>query len=394
MDLDSSNKFISSLAKFLQSLCNGYVEFDNGVEVIGHIYINVDTGKKIDYILNEKVCKTDQNSVTFISNSFHAQPAEKNITPKSVKSSDIDKPSDPGSLQTESDEVMILDDGETKTLTVESDSNSRISNLASPLSSKSTHSLNSKRSYNQSFNKSQVHKQSVKLSRTDNSSQNLDGGGNLDSDSIPSERSNSSNLLSSQVQEQFRSNAEHLSTSVFLPPYGQPSSSGNSGADLKQEPETDLSLLQVKEEYDPGLEEAQEAYEESQSHGAYGATYDGTYYSGGHRGAAQMSDFSPSQDELFQGSGDIGDASGDRKFLYMKGKVETIEQAAKRRASQRDRTRRYRERLKQKLTLFQMGINAEDLDIVQSAEYNAMMNQWPQLQSSVHGKGFTRKKDV
>ena len=41
-----------------------------------------------------------------------------------------------------------------------------------------------------------------------------------------------------------------------------------------------------------------------------------------------------------------------------------------------------------------MGINAEDLDIVQSAEYNAMMNQWPQLQSSVHGKGFTRKKDV
>jgi len=309
MDLDSSNKFISSLAKFLQSLCNGYVEFDNGVEVIGHIYINVDTGKKIDYILNEKVCKTDQNSVTFISNSFHAQPAEKNITPKSVKSSDIDKPSDPGSLQTESDEVMILDDGETKTLTVESDSNSRISNLASPLSSKSTHSLNSKRSYNQSFNKSQVHKQSVKLSRTDNSSQNLDGGGNLDSDSIPSERSNSSNLLSSQVQEQFRSNAEHLSTSVFLPPYGQPSSSGNSGADLKQEPETDLSLLQVKEEYDPGLEEAQEAYEESQSHGAYGATYDGTYYSGGHRGAAQMSDFSPSQDELFQGSGDIGDAS-------------------------------------------------------------------------------------
>ena len=77
MDYDSSTKFISSLAKFLQSLCNGYVEFDNGVQVIGHLYLNVDTGKTIDYVLNEKVCKTDENSVTFISNSFHAQPAEK-----------------------------------------------------------------------------------------------------------------------------------------------------------------------------------------------------------------------------------------------------------------------------------------------------------------------------
>ncbi|XP_059147071.1 uncharacterized protein LOC131934887 isoform X11 [Physella acuta] len=78
MDFDSSSKFIQSLAKFLQSLCNGYVDFDKGVEVIGHIYINVDsdTGKKVDYVLNEKVCKND-NSITFISNSFHAQPAEK-----------------------------------------------------------------------------------------------------------------------------------------------------------------------------------------------------------------------------------------------------------------------------------------------------------------------------
>ena len=78
MDFDSSSKFIASLAKFLQSLCNGYVDFDKGVEVIGHIYLNVDsdTGKKIDYVLNEKVCKND-NSVTFISHSFHAQPAEK-----------------------------------------------------------------------------------------------------------------------------------------------------------------------------------------------------------------------------------------------------------------------------------------------------------------------------
>lgn len=78
MDFDSSAKFVASLAKFLQSLCNGYVDFDKGVEVIGHIHINVDSdlGKKVDYVLNERVCKND-NSITFISNSFPAQPAEK-----------------------------------------------------------------------------------------------------------------------------------------------------------------------------------------------------------------------------------------------------------------------------------------------------------------------------
>ena len=91
MDYDSSTKFISSLAKFLQSLCNGYVEFDNGVQVIGHLYLNVDTGKTIDYVLNEKVCKTDENSVTFISNSFHAQPAEKPKPPGKRPDNDPDK---------------------------------------------------------------------------------------------------------------------------------------------------------------------------------------------------------------------------------------------------------------------------------------------------------------
>ncbi|XP_055895397.1 uncharacterized protein LOC106064207 isoform X8 [Biomphalaria glabrata] len=92
MDYDSSTKFISSLAKFLQSLCNGYVEFDSGVQVIGHLYLSVDTGKTIDYILNEKVCKTDENSVTFISNSFHAQPAER---PKAQGKKIIEKDSKP-----------------------------------------------------------------------------------------------------------------------------------------------------------------------------------------------------------------------------------------------------------------------------------------------------------
>ena len=89
MDFDSSAKFVASLAKFLQSLCNGYVDFDKGVEVIGHIHINVDSdlGKKVDYVLNERVCKND-NSITFISNSFPAQPAEKPQPPSKKQEPD------------------------------------------------------------------------------------------------------------------------------------------------------------------------------------------------------------------------------------------------------------------------------------------------------------------
>ncbi|KAL8579119.1 hypothetical protein ACOMHN_036058 [Nucella lapillus] len=77
MDEDSSAKFIGSLTKFLQSLCNGYVEFQKGVELVGHIYLNIDTGEKVDYILHERVSKNDENSVSFLSNSFHAQPTDK-----------------------------------------------------------------------------------------------------------------------------------------------------------------------------------------------------------------------------------------------------------------------------------------------------------------------------
>ncbi|GFO13611.1 hypothetical protein PoB_004011600 [Plakobranchus ocellatus] len=100
MDFDSSAKFVASLAKFLQSLCNGYVDFDKGVEVIGHIHINVDSdlGKKVDYVLNERVCKND-NSITFISNSFPAQPAEKPQPP----------PKKPEPEKDESEQSLVMD---------------------------------------------------------------------------------------------------------------------------------------------------------------------------------------------------------------------------------------------------------------------------------------------
>ena len=104
MDDDSCGKFIGSLTKYLQSLCHSYVDFDKGVELVGHIYLNVDTGKKIDYVLNESVCKNGANVVKFTSNSYHAQPVEKKEkkeTPKKDGKSESGKKGD-------DDDVIIV----------------------------------------------------------------------------------------------------------------------------------------------------------------------------------------------------------------------------------------------------------------------------------------------
>ncbi|XP_067657114.1 uncharacterized protein [Haliotis asinina] len=75
MNDDTTTRFIASLVKSLQSLCHGYVEFEKNIEIIGHIYLNIDSQQKYDYVVNEQVCKNDDESqAMFVSNSFHAQP--------------------------------------------------------------------------------------------------------------------------------------------------------------------------------------------------------------------------------------------------------------------------------------------------------------------------------
>ena len=69
MDSESSTKFINSLAKYLQSLCNGCVNFNDWVQVTGHLYICVDTGKIVKYIVNEKLSKSLNTNITFTSRS-------------------------------------------------------------------------------------------------------------------------------------------------------------------------------------------------------------------------------------------------------------------------------------------------------------------------------------
>lgn len=265
MDFESSSKFISSLAKFLQSLCNGYVEFNSGVEVIGHIYLSVDTGKKIDYILNEKVCKTDENSVTFISNSFHAQPAEKPKPPqKTVHASDPSRLAESAAKADEED-IIIMDEPESKnTGTVPSRDSFKQFNA----SQHSKGNRPSKRSFNQSFPSSQKH--SAKQSRSDFSSSGSLGA-QLDSDSLHPENNTSSNFLPSQLANDAtlmaatESDISHLSK-VFPQTFNDSINSQNTAEerDVKPQLDNEMKVVQVKQEYDQseqGGEEDQESCE-------------------------------------------------------------------------------------------------------------------------------------
>ncbi|XP_076460604.1 uncharacterized protein LOC143293554 isoform X2 [Babylonia areolata] len=86
----NSAKFISSLVKSLQMFCHGYMEFEDNIEIIGHINLRIDNRKKLDYIVNEQVSKQGQESTCFQSNSYHSVPpksSERDPLHESVDSS-------------------------------------------------------------------------------------------------------------------------------------------------------------------------------------------------------------------------------------------------------------------------------------------------------------------
>ncbi|ESO95019.1 hypothetical protein LOTGIDRAFT_232155, partial [Lottia gigantea] len=86
----SANQFISALVKNLQAVCHGNVDFDKNVKVVGHLFLTVDSATEFNYIVNEKVSKSDESSTTFISKSFYAtDPQQK--TPKK----NLDRPLPP-----------------------------------------------------------------------------------------------------------------------------------------------------------------------------------------------------------------------------------------------------------------------------------------------------------
>ncbi|GFR65869.1 hypothetical protein ElyMa_005542500 [Elysia marginata] len=309
MDFDSSSKFISSLAKFLQSLCNGYVEFNNGVEVIGHIYINVDTGKKIDYILNEKVCKTEENSVTFISNSFHAQPAEK---PKPVKppKPNNSETENAVSLQLQEEEIIIMDDAESESVStrpVQQHQKNR------PL----------KRSHNQGF--SSGHRS--KFGKTDQSAGHSVHNSQFPLDSLHSEDSSSNSKHFSRNSSMTPATGTDMShePKVFPQSFGDSSNSHTEERDIKPCLDEDLNLVNVKQEYDvsgQGGEEYTERYEESQGTGDDYPDMQYEYYGDGSEGGPDYSHMSAgSQGDYYQegagmsGDGVASDSTG--KFLHL-----------------------------------------------------------------------------
>ncbi|BFY98966.1 hypothetical protein BsWGS_02006 [Bradybaena similaris] len=316
MDFDSSSKFISSLAKFLQSLCNGYVEFNSGVEVIGHIYLSVDTGKKIDYILNEKVCKTDENSVTFISNSFHAQPAEKPKPP--VKAAPTPEPIKAAEMSPKIDEedIIIMEEPQSKnTGTVPHRDTFRHNH-----GTKSGRPL--KRSFNQSFPSS--HKHIAKEIKSDHYSTH--NSAQEDTDSLHSDNQTSS-ILPSQLSSDTtimaatESDMSHLSK-VFPQTFnGSVMNPSTEDRDIKPQLDSEMRVIQVKQEYDQsglGGDDDQESFDDSQDQSTVfpGMQYD--QYYGDRRGARpdynQMGGMA--HGEYFQGGagpsgeGAAGDSSG------------------------------------------------------------------------------------
>ena len=75
MDEETANRFVSSLVKSIQALCNGYIDFSTSIEVIGNIHLNIDHNLKFNYILTEEVSKSvSEGATVFASHSYHSQP--------------------------------------------------------------------------------------------------------------------------------------------------------------------------------------------------------------------------------------------------------------------------------------------------------------------------------
>ena len=69
-DTNISVKFLTSIAEFMQSLCNKNLQFDTSTLVTGQLYLSFDNGEKTEFIINEKVCTSDEKDFMFLSNSF------------------------------------------------------------------------------------------------------------------------------------------------------------------------------------------------------------------------------------------------------------------------------------------------------------------------------------
>lgn len=105
MDEDTATRFVSSLVKSIQALCNGYINFTSSIEVIGHIHLNIDRNVKFNYVLTEEVSKSVSEGATlFASHSYHSHPPPSVAT---KQSSDTPRPN-----RRKSHQVPRIDDSD------------------------------------------------------------------------------------------------------------------------------------------------------------------------------------------------------------------------------------------------------------------------------------------
>ena len=69
MDVTSCNEFISCVNKFIQTLSSGGLQFHKYFQLRGHLYLSLDDDSSVEFIVDEKVCKTNvNNSIVIFTN--------------------------------------------------------------------------------------------------------------------------------------------------------------------------------------------------------------------------------------------------------------------------------------------------------------------------------------
>ncbi|RUS86333.1 hypothetical protein EGW08_005918 [Elysia chlorotica] len=217
MNGESANKFISALVKSLQTLCHGYVDFNDGIEIIGHLYLNIDSGSSFDYIVKEKVCKNAESGTIFVSKSFQAH-------------------SPPGEVISRKDKDDLFDDSSMSPTTGTHRIQSAISNISNVLSGQPGQKLHP--SHHLSSN-------SGKRKR-DHGGSYLQPGYKYTTLQTSSSSGYFSNASSSKQED--RNHSEHFNNSSHAEFFGGDSNQG-SGMGADEEDDLDLDVTFVKEEY-------------------------------------------------------------------------------------------------------------------------------------------------
>ena len=89
VDLTQFQDFISCVSKSLKIFCRSRLKFDSHIELVGYLNIRVDAQTKLDYVLNEKVLKTErerssgEDSSNLTSKSFLARKDSVKFEPPS-----------------------------------------------------------------------------------------------------------------------------------------------------------------------------------------------------------------------------------------------------------------------------------------------------------------------